>query len=97
MSTKIILGTMNYGELNPSYLSMGNALNTPVANPFYGSDASTGTTYEEPVGRSSGANTGTTNEGRSSDASTGVANPAVAIAMIAILFILAPQSNFERC
>lgn len=40
--TKIILGTMNYGELNPSYLSMGNGLNTPVANPFYGSDASTG-------------------------------------------------------
>jgi hypothetical protein len=56
-----------------------------------GSDASAEATYEGPVGRSSGANTGTTNEGRSSDASTGVANPAAAIAMIAILFIFAPQ------
>jgi hypothetical protein len=34
--TNMILGGMNYGELDPKYLSMGSALNTPVANPFYG-------------------------------------------------------------
>ncbi len=34
--TKMILGSMNYGQLNPSLLSMGTALSTPVANPFYG-------------------------------------------------------------
>ncbi len=30
----ITLGGMNYGELNPSYLSMGSALNTLVTDPF---------------------------------------------------------------
>lgn len=34
--TKMILGSMNYGQLNPKYLSMGTALNTLVENPFYG-------------------------------------------------------------
>jgi hypothetical protein len=34
--TRIILGTMNYGELNPQYLSMGTALNNAVSNPFAG-------------------------------------------------------------
>jgi hypothetical protein len=34
--TRIILGSMNYGELNPQYLSMGSALNTMVNNPFAG-------------------------------------------------------------
>lgn len=38
--TKMILGSMNYGELDPTYLPMGTALNNPVANPFYGSSAS---------------------------------------------------------
>lgn len=32
--TNMILGSMNYGELSPQYLSMGSALNTAVANPF---------------------------------------------------------------
>ena len=32
--TRIILGGMNYGQLYPKYLSMGDALKTPVANPF---------------------------------------------------------------
>lgn len=32
--TRIILGSMNYGQLNPQYLSMGSALNNLVANPF---------------------------------------------------------------
>jgi hypothetical protein len=32
--TRIILGGMNYGQLDPKYLSMGSALNTAVANPF---------------------------------------------------------------
>ncbi len=32
--TRIIVGSMNYGELNPSYLSMGTALNNLVANPL---------------------------------------------------------------
>ncbi len=32
--TRIILEGMNYGQLNPQYLSMGSALNNPVANPF---------------------------------------------------------------
>ena len=32
--TRIILGGMNYGQLDPKYLSMGSALNTKVANPF---------------------------------------------------------------
>ncbi len=32
--TRIILGGMNYGQLDPKYLSMGSALNNPVANPF---------------------------------------------------------------
>jgi len=32
--TRIIVGGMNYGELNPSYLSMGTALNNLVANPL---------------------------------------------------------------
>ncbi len=32
--TRIILGSMNYGQLDPKYLSMGSALNTSVANPF---------------------------------------------------------------
>jgi Carboxypeptidase regulatory-like domain len=33
--TRIILGSMNYGELNPNYLySMGSALSNEVANPF---------------------------------------------------------------
>ena len=40
--TKMILGTMNYGQLNPSYLSMGGALNNPVANPFQNSSAGAG-------------------------------------------------------
>jgi hypothetical protein len=32
--TRIIMEGMNYGQLNPQYLSMGTALNTQVANPF---------------------------------------------------------------
>ena len=32
--TRMILGGMNYGELDPKYLSMGTALNTMVANPL---------------------------------------------------------------
>jgi hypothetical protein len=32
--TRMIDGGMNYGELNPNYLSMGTALNTAVTNPF---------------------------------------------------------------
>lgn len=32
--TRMIDGGMNYGELNPNYLSMGSALNTTVTNPF---------------------------------------------------------------
>ena len=32
--TRIILGGMNYGQLDPKYLSMGSALNNNVANPF---------------------------------------------------------------
>ena len=32
--TRIIMESMNYGQLNPQYLSMGTALNTQVANPF---------------------------------------------------------------
>ena len=33
--TRIIVGSMNYGQLNPNYLAMGSALNsTTVANPF---------------------------------------------------------------
>ncbi len=31
---RITLGGMNYGQLNPTYLSMGTALNTLVKNPF---------------------------------------------------------------
>jgi hypothetical protein len=34
--TRIILGSMNYGQLNPQYLSKGSALSDPVANPFAG-------------------------------------------------------------
>lgn len=34
--TRMIDSGMNYGELNPSYLSMGTALNNAVANPFAG-------------------------------------------------------------
>ena len=35
---KLLLGStaMNLNQLNAKYLSMGNALNAPVANPFYG-------------------------------------------------------------
>ena len=40
--TKMILASMNYGELEPTYLSKGSALNSPVANPFQGSTASAG-------------------------------------------------------
>ena len=29
-----ILGSMNYGQLDPKYLALGSALNNPVANPF---------------------------------------------------------------
>jgi hypothetical protein len=32
--TRIIMQGMNYGQLNPQYLSMGTELNTKVANPF---------------------------------------------------------------
>jgi hypothetical protein len=32
--TRQILGSMNYGQLDPKYLSMGTALNTLVANPL---------------------------------------------------------------
>jgi hypothetical protein len=32
--TRIIVGGINYGQLNPSYLAMGSALNNPVADPF---------------------------------------------------------------
>ncbi len=32
--TRILLGTMNYGQLNPTYLSMGAALNATVPDPF---------------------------------------------------------------
>lgn len=32
--TRITISGMNYGELNPSYLSMGSTLNNEVANPF---------------------------------------------------------------
>ena len=32
--TRIIVGSMNYGQLDPKYLSMGSALNNKVANPF---------------------------------------------------------------
>lgn len=38
--TKMILGSMNYGQLDPKYLAMGTALNTPAPNPFNGSIAS---------------------------------------------------------
>jgi hypothetical protein len=34
--TGMILGSMNYGQLDPKYLSMGTALNTLVTNPFQG-------------------------------------------------------------
>ncbi len=34
--TRIIVGSMNYGELNPQDLSMGAALNDAVTNPFAG-------------------------------------------------------------
>lgn len=34
--TRMTLGSMNYGQLDPKYLSMGTALNTLVPNPFYG-------------------------------------------------------------
>jgi hypothetical protein len=34
--TKMILGSMNYGQLDPKYLAMGTELNTLVANPFQG-------------------------------------------------------------
>jgi hypothetical protein len=34
--TNMILSSMNYGELDPKYLSMGSALNNLVPNPFYG-------------------------------------------------------------
>jgi hypothetical protein len=34
--SRMTLGSMNYGQLDPKYLSMGTALNTPVPNPFYG-------------------------------------------------------------
>ncbi len=39
---RITLGGMNYGQLNPKYLSMGSALNTPVPNPFAGALSSLG-------------------------------------------------------
>ena len=39
---RITLGGMNYGELNPSYLSMGSALNTKVPDPFAPALASLG-------------------------------------------------------
>ncbi len=32
--TRIIEGSVNYGELDPKYLTMGSALSTPVANPM---------------------------------------------------------------
>ena len=31
---RITVGSFNYGQLNPSYLSMGSALQAPVADPF---------------------------------------------------------------
>ena len=34
--TRLILGGMNYGQLDPKYLSMGSALNNLVANPLAG-------------------------------------------------------------
>lgn len=34
--TKMILGSMNYGQLDPKYLAMGTALNSSVSNPFHG-------------------------------------------------------------
>lgn len=39
---RITLGGMNYGQLDPKYLAMGSALNTPVANPFAGALSSLG-------------------------------------------------------
>lgn len=34
--SRMILGSMNYGQLDPKYLAMGTSLNTAVQNPFYG-------------------------------------------------------------
>jgi hypothetical protein len=46
---KIITGGINYDQLPTQYLSLGNALLNPVANPFYGHIASSGCGLDQPT------------------------------------------------
>jgi hypothetical protein len=46
---RMVAGSVNSNQLNPSYLSQGNALLTQVTNPFYGTITNSGCGLDQPT------------------------------------------------
>lgn len=47
--TKLLLSSFNHSQLNPSFYSLGTALNDQVANPFYGAIKSSSCGLDQPT------------------------------------------------
>lgn len=47
--TRLLLSSYNHSQLNPSFYSLGSALNDQVANPFYGKITSSGCGLDQPT------------------------------------------------
>ncbi len=47
--THLLLSSFNRSQLNPSFYSLGSSLNDQVANPFYGSNKSSGCGLDQPT------------------------------------------------